>query len=241
MSDLPTLRILSLYPEDMNIYGDSGNIAALVHRIKLHGLACEVLAYNIGDVFPTEIDMIIGGGGQDSGQDRVQTDLQKIAGTIKTLAVDDLPMLVICGLYQLFGHEFITNDDRLIKGVGLFDITTKAGPERLIGNIVTSSDEFGELIGYENHSGLTTFGPKAQPLARVIKGAGNNGHDRSEGVRYRNAIGTYVHGPLLPKNPRLTDWLIARAAERAFGAFEPATIDDSLIESTRKIARERPR
>jgi len=241
MSDLPTIRILNLYPEDMNIYGDSGNILALTHRIRLHGLESVVIEYNVGDEFPTEIDMIIGGGGQDSGQDRVQADLQKIGSTIKTLAIDDMPMLMICGLYQLFGHEFITGDDRVIEGIGLFDVTTKAGPERLIGNIVTHSDQLGELIGYENHSGLTTLGPKATPLARVIKGAGNNGSDHNEGVIFQNVIGSYLHGPLLPKNPRLTDFLIARAAERAFGAFKPAKINDSLIDQTRKIARERPR
>lgn len=241
MADRPTLRILSLYPNDMNIYGDTGNILALKHRIEQHGYGVELLSYNVGDVFPSEIDMIIGGGGQDSGQNRIQDDLQKISSTLKTLAVDDMPMLMICGLYQLFGHEFITANDERIAGVGIFDITTTASNKRLIGNITVTNTEFGEIIGFENHSGLTILGKNATPLANVIKGAGNNGDDKTEGARYRNIIGSYMHGPLLPKNPRLADWLIAKAAERSFGTFHPRAIDDTLIEHAREIARSRPR
>lgn len=241
MSDLPTIRILQLYPRDMNIYGDWGNVLTLKRRIEWHGYGVQIIDYNVGDEFPTEIDMIIGGGGQDSGQARIHQDLLAIGGTLKDLAVDNVPMLMVCGLYQLFGHEFRMSDGSTLAGIGLLDVTTNASTKRMIGNIVTSSPEFGELVGYENHSGQTMLGKDAKPLATVIKGDGNNGSDRTEGARYQNVIGTYLHGSLLPKNPAVADWLIARAAERAFGAFHPRALDNSLAEKARAVAMNRPR
>lgn len=241
MSDLPTIRILQLYPRDMNIYGDWGNVLTLKRRIEWHGYGVEIINYNVGDTFPAEVDMIIGGGGQDSGQARIHKDLLAIGATLKTLAVDDMPMLMVCGLYQLFGHEFLMNDGQSLAGIGLLDVTTHASTKRMIGNIVTSSPEFGELVGYENHSGQTMLGKSAKAFASVVKGDGNNGNDRTEGAMYRNVIGTYLHGSLLPKNPQVADWLIARAAERAFGAFHPRKIDDSLAEKARGVAMNRPR
>jgi CobQ-like glutamine amidotransferase family enzyme len=150
-------------------------------------------------------------------------------------------MLLICGLYQLFGKFFKTQDGHIIEGIGLFDIETHAGKERLIGNILTTSSEFGDIIGYENHSGQTFLGANATPLGKVIKGAGNNGHDDSEGARYRNVIGTYLHGSLLPKNPSLADGIIEKAALRKYGDFAPTVIDDHFALSAREIASKRPR
>lgn len=241
MADVPTLRILQLYPRDMNIYGDWGNVLTLKRRAEWHGYGVEIHDYNVGDVFPTEVDLIVGGGGQDSGQAKIYQDLLSISSSLKTLAVDDVPMLMICGMYQLFGHEFLMNDGSTLSGIGILDVTTKASSKRMIGNIVTSSPEFGKIVGYENHSGQTMLGEDAVPLATVIKGDGNNGIDHTEGARYRNVIGTYLHGSLLPKNPAIADWLIARAAERAFGAFLPHTIDNSLAEKARAAAMNRPR
>lgn len=236
-----TLRILQLYPRDMNIYGDWGNTLTLKRRAQWHGLAVEIIDYNPGDTFPNDIHLIVGGGGQDSGQSIIQDDLAKIGSRLKSLAEDGTPMLLICGLYQLFGHFFKTQQGDIINGIGLLDIETHAGQQRLIGNITTTSDLFGDIIGYENHSGLTYLHDGVTPLGTVQKGAGNNGQDASEGVLYKNVIGSYLHGSLLPKNPRIADFLIEQAALRAWDTFTPTIIDDTFAEKARSIALRRPR
>ena len=236
-----SIRLLQLYPRDMNIYGDWGNTLTLQRRLEWHGYDVTLLAYNPGDEFPQDVDIIIGGGGQDSGQSRIGDDLLSIAPKLKQLADDNVPMLMICGLYQLFGKIFTTKDGEIIPGINILDIETVGGAERLIGNIVTSNDEFGLIVGYENHSGLTTLGENATALGTVIKGAGNNGRDTTEGARYKNVIGTYLHGSLLPKNPAIADWLIEQAVVRKFGEFTPAIIDDRFAELARDVAQRRPR
>ncbi len=236
-----SITVLRLYPRDMNIYGDLGNVLVIKRRLEWHGYDVTLITYNQGDVFPSNVDMIIGGGGQDSGQDTIQADLLKIGPHLRQLADRDVPMLMICGLYQLFGKFFKTSSGTIIEGIGLLDIETHAGDERLIGNIVTTSELFGDIIGYENHSGQTFLGENATPLGRVIKGAGNNGHDNSEGVRYRNVIGSYLHGSLLPKNPRLADFLIEQAVTRKYGEFIPTVIDDRFAVEARERALKRPR
>ncbi|MGE5299089.1 MAG: type 1 glutamine amidotransferase, partial [Acidobacteriota bacterium] len=177
----------------------------------------------------------------DSGQTKIGADLLKIGPKLQHLADSGVPMLLICGLYQQFGHFFKTKDGDVIKGIGLLDIETVGGDERMIGNIVTASDEFGLIVGYENHSGLTSLGPGAAPLGKVIRGAGNNGKDETEGARYKNVIGTYLHGSLLPKNPGLADWLIEQAVTRKYGDFTPTVIEDRFAEQAREIALTRPR
>ena len=241
MTETNVLRILQLYPEDMNIYGDWGNTLVLKRRAEWHGYKVELLEYNPGDTFPENVDLIVGGGGQDSGQDKIKDDLATIADTLKDLAVNDTPMLVICGLYQLFGHFFKTKDGVIIPGIGLLDVETHGGPERLIGNIVTSSTDFGEIVGYENHSGLTYLGKNVHPLGKVVRGAGNNGQDETEGARYKNVIGSYLHGSLLPKNPHIADWLIEKAAMNRYGDFTPTVIDDRFAAEARAVALKRPR
>ncbi|MFZ1801533.1 MAG: glutamine amidotransferase [Candidatus Saccharimonas aalborgensis] len=236
-----TLVIVQLYPKNMNIYGDWGNTLTLKRRIEWHGYDAKLVAYNPGDTFPEEVDIIVGGGGQDSGQAAIGDDLRSVGPELIRLADDNVPMLMICGLYQLFGHFFKTREGVIIKGIGLLDIETVGGDERMIGNIITSSDEFGDIVGYENHSGKTTLGPLAQPLGTVRKGAGNNGQDALEGARYKNVIGTYLHGSLLPKNPAVADWLIEKAACRRFGSFSPSVIDDRFASEARRIAINRPR
>lgn len=235
------INVLQLYPRDMNIYGDWGNTLVLKRRLEWHGYEVHLLAHNPGDSFPSSVDIIVGGGGQDSGQSKIGEDLIAIGPRLKALADEGVPMLMICGLYQQFGHFFRTHEGEMIKGIGLLDIKTVAGTKRLIGNIVTASDEFGEIVGYENHSGLTTLGEMATPLGKVIRGAGNNGTDGTEGARYRNVIGTYLHGSVLPKNPLIADHLIRCAVERKYGMFTPRPIDDSYAESARRVAMKRPR
>ena len=236
-----TIRLLQLYPRDMNIYGDWGNTLVLKRRLEWHGYSVELLEYNPGDTFPEDVDVIVGGGGQDSGQTKIGEDLLAIAPKLIELAEDNVPMLMICGLYQQFGHFFKTKDGDVIKGIGLLDIETYGGSERLIGNILTESEEFGSIIGYENHSGQTMLGPKVEPLGKVIRGAGNNGKDETEGARYKNVIGSYMHGSLLPKNPAIADHLIECAVLRKFGEFHPNVIDDRFAEKAREIAALRPR
>lgn len=235
-----SLKILQLYPNEMNIYGDHGNVLALKKRAELHGFDVELTAHEPGQKLALDADIIIGGGGQDSGQDKIQADLHKNGAALRKLADDGTPMLMICGLFQLFGHYFETNTGHRIDGIGIFDAQTVAGTERLTGNIVISTD-FGEVVGYENHSGLTTLNGGQKPLGTVAKGAGNNGHDDTEGAVYKHVFGSYLHGPLLPKNPEITDVLIGVAAVRKYGSFEPNMADDRIADMARTIAAARPR
>lgn len=234
------LKILHLYPKEMNLYGDHGNVLALVKRCEWRGIKTEVIAHEPGDPIPDDIDIIFGGGGQDSNQNKIEDDLRHIAMDLKKLVENDVPTLVICGLYQLFGDYFETSEGQKIKGISVIDITTKGGPERLIGNIVLNTAEFGEVVGYENHSGLTTLGKKAKPFGTVIKGYGNNGDDFTEGARYKNCIGTYLHGPVLPKNPRVADWLILKAIERKQPKTKLERLNDSIENRAHKVAASRP-
>jgi CobQ-like glutamine amidotransferase family enzyme len=150
-------------------------------------------------------------------------------------------MLMICGLYQLFGHVFRTHEGQEMTGISVLDVETYATEKRLIGNIVTFSEQFGEIIGYENHSGHTFLGPSATALGVVRSGEGNNTRDDTEGARAHNVIGSYLHGSLLPKNPAITDFLIGTAATKKFGGFEPAVIDDEVVRRARESAKKRPR
>ncbi|WP_421084164.1 type 1 glutamine amidotransferase [Rothia nasimurium] len=236
-----SLKIVQLYPRDMNIYGDWGNTLSLARRAQAHGFSTDIVDYNPGDDFPLDGDIFVGGGGQDSGQSVIQHDLLANADNLKKLAEDGTPMLVICGLYQLFGHEFKTVSGEKLQGIGIFDARTVGGEERLIGNIVEESEEFGTIIGFENHSGLTYLSGSTKPLASVTKGEGNNTEDSGEGARAHNVIGTYLHGSLLPKNPAISDFLIKQAALKKYGEFTPVPIDDSLVEKARVSAASRPR
>ena len=235
------VRILQLYPRDMNIYGDWGNTLVLRQRLAWHGYDPQILDYNPGDAFPDHVDLIVGGGGQDSGQSVIVDDLQKIGPRLHELADAGVPMLVVCGLYQLFGHHFDTVDGRRLPGIGLLDVHTVGGTTRLIGNITTRHPDVGDLVGYENHSGKTYLGPGASPLATVVQGAGNNGEDGTEGACNGQVLGTYLHGSVLPKNPRLADLLIEQAVTNRYGEFDSGTIDDRYAEQARRVAVSRPR
>ena len=238
------LRLLQLYPRDMNIYGDWGNALVLARRAQWAGYDVDLLSYDPGDEFPDDVDLLVGGGGQDSGQERIKEDLVERGPQLRAWASDGMPMLVICGLYQLFGHRFITGTGAEIPGISILDAETVAGSGRLIGNITLESKDFGRVVGYENHSGLTTLAAGVAPFGRVRSGDGNNGKDGTEGGRADHVIGTYLHGSLLPKNPAVADWLLARAVEHAGGTWEGGGLDeraDAWAERARRVAASRPR
>jgi len=237
------LNILELYPKDMNIYGDSGNVLVLKKRAEKRNISVNILSYNIGDSFPKNVDIVVAGGGQDSGQEKVNKDLLKIKDKLKKLAENYTPMLLICGSYQLFSNYFRTNEGKVLKGIGILNAYTEATNERMVGNIITESVPFGEIIGYENHSGKTTLEGDTLPLGLVKLGAGNNGEDNTEGARYKNVIGTYLHGSLLPKNPRIADFLISEAMAKKYpdDFTKLKALDDSLADKARKVAITRPR
>ncbi len=213
MSEKRTLRIGWLYPTKMNIYGDRGNVIVLSRRAAWRGIDAQVVELDIGDSIPDDIDVFFFGGGQDQEQIAVSRDLAgKKGDTLRTAIHNGAAALTVCGGYQLFGKVYRPHAAEPLPGIGIFDVETDAGSERFIGNVVAES-QWGELIGFENHSGLTWLGPGAEPMARIVHGRGNNGADGTEGAKYRNALGCYLHGSILPKNPALADWLIARGLE----------------------------
>ncbi|MFO0955788.1 MAG: glutamine amidotransferase [Candidatus Saccharibacteria bacterium] len=231
--------LLYLYPYEMNTYGDWGNVQVLVQRAQARGVTLQVHEHRPGKVLPKKFDLIFMGGGQDSGQSLILEDLQAIGDKIRGAIEDNTPALVICGGYQLFGHVFYTADGGVLHGLGIFDLVTRASKERLIGNVHLQSDQFGEVIGFENHSGRTELGPEMTPFGKVKVGAGNNGDDGGEGIVFRNAIGTYLHGPLLPKNPQVADWLLAKML--GVSNTELVQLPDLFVAQARAQAKRRPR
>jgi lipid II isoglutaminyl synthase (glutamine-hydrolysing) len=237
------LRVLSLYPEQMNIYADRGNIVFLRRRCEWRGIGFSHAGAGIGDaVDPAAHDLLYIGGGQDRDQLMVAADLVATKREALAAAVDDgAALLAVCGGYQLLGHSYQLAEEKL-PGLGLADLETIREPgERLIGNVAIEVD-LGEgprlLAGFENHGGRTYLGVDATPLGRVVRGHGNNGHDGFEGVRRANLVGTYLHGPLLPKNAWLADHLIALALERRYGSrpdLQP--LDDAMESAAHASAR----
>ena len=228
-SDLPAdpgeegkgeVHLVHMYPREMSIYGDLGNTRCLAARLRRHGYVPVVHQHHPGQPFPETAHLVVGGGGQDSGQAKVEEDLARIADRLRGLADDGAAMLMICGMYQLLGQAFVTVEGRTLPGLGIFDVTTRGNEKRMIGPVVLSTD-FGDVVGYENHSGSTTLGEG--------HGMGNNGTDGTEGAVTGHAVGSYLHGPILPANPRLADTLIGWAAELATGRpFEPGDLDDEV-------------
>lgn len=234
------IKIVYLYPNEMNIYGDWGNVVTICRRLQWHGYEPKILQHNPGKTFPKDADLFIGGGGQDSGQFLVEPDLLKNGDAIRQYAEDGTPMLMVCGLYQLFGRSFQATNDKIMKGLGIFAAETHAGSRRLIGNVVCTTP-FGDIVGYENHSGKTMLDATQESFGTVKKGAGNNGGDKTEGAVHKNVYGTYLHGSLLPKNPVFADALIEKAVTRRHGEFEPNVIDDTFADKARAVAKNRPR
>jgi lipid II isoglutaminyl synthase (glutamine-hydrolysing) len=211
------IKIAWLYGARMNIYGDRGNVIALVQRARWRGIEPEVIDINLGDPIPDDVDAFFFGGGQDQEQVAVSRDLAGEKGEALRSAIGNgAAMLAICGGYQLLGHEYRPWASEPLPGIGVFDITSEAGPERFIGNVVIDTGQWGSLVGFENHSGVTWLGDGVQPMGRVRIGRGNNGKDGTEGARVLNAVGCYLHGALLPKNPNLTDWLLHAGLQRRY-------------------------
>ncbi|MDR1447753.1 MAG: glutamine amidotransferase [Candidatus Ancillula sp.] len=237
-------NILELYTDQMNIYADTGNSTILKKRMELYSLKANITHYNIGDVFPTKVDIVVSGGGQDSSQMEIIEDLLSVKNHLKLLALDSTPMLVVCGMYQLFGNYFQTSTGKKVDGLGIFDAYTIAQDKRLIGNVVANSEAFGKLVGYENHSGQTILGQRATPLAEQIElGFGNDASSKTEGIIYKNTIGTYLHGPVFAKNPKLADYLINCAVTKRMGYEVQLTDDritklDKIVEKARKVAEQ---
>lgn len=224
---MKTINITQLYPKDMNIYGDTGNVLTLQRRIEWRGFEANIRQINTDDkkLNLTDVDILIGGGGQDSGQINVENHLQRYKKEIKSASEDGMAMLMICGMYQLFGHEFITISGDHIRGISVLDLVTTASDTRMIGNVVINTS-LGEIVGFENHSGKTVLNNGQSYFGKVVKGSGNNGEDGYEGAELNNTFGTYMHGPLLPKNPVLADLLILRALNRKYGVNDIEPLND---------------
>lgn len=258
MTTKKRIRIYHLYPEEMNLYGDLGNVITLVNRCKWRGLEPEIVNVYIGDEFDfRDCDILFMGGGQDRGQLLVAEDLLRIAPNIKKRIEQGMVALLICGGFQLFGKYFKTKDGNNLKGIEVFNAYTVGGDTRLIGNVVADIGHTSTtwtkdtaippiekthttLVGFENHSGRTYLNPGQEPLAYVIKGYGNIGDGGVEGAVHNNAYGTYLHGSLLPKNPWFADHLILTALYNRYGSTEPlAPLDDTIELTAHKAAIDR--
>lgn len=230
---LPRLRIGHLYPDHLNIYGDRGNLVALVYRAQAMGVQLDVVPLGLGvDFNPDEIDMLFMGGGQDCQQVTLADDLHRIKAPLIKAAVDKgAVMLGICGGYQLMGHYYQPHEGDRVMGLSLIDAYTVAGHNRMIGNVIIERPDGSTLVGFENHSGLTYLGAGVMPLGYARQGSGNNGQDRTEGVCQGTLIGTYLHGSLLPKNPALADELLRLAlAKHGIDAPSPSVTVAHAIE-----------
>ena len=242
-----TVRVAHLYPEYLNIYADRGNIAVLSSRARWRGIGFEVEPVSVGDELrPGEHDLLYIGGGQDREQSLIAPDLAARGEAIREAVGGGAAVLAVCGGYQLLGRFYRGRDGGELHGAGLFPLETVAGDRRLIGDCLLECElEPGvrqTLAGFENHAGVTRLDDGAAPLGRVVAGFGNDGESGFEGVRVGNAIGTYLHGPLLPRNAWLADWILERALEHRTGerrALEP--LPDELEENAHAVAAARAR
>ncbi|MCI5869807.1 MAG: glutamine amidotransferase [Dorea sp.] len=221
------ITIGHLYPDLLNLYGDRGNIACLMQRCIWRGIEAETIEFNTGDVIDfSKLDIVLLGGGSDREQAIVCKNLLEIQSQFKEYVEDDGVVIAVCGGYQLLGKYYKT-DDGMIEGLNLVDIYTEQEEGRLIDNIVLESPLADmPVVGFENHGGRTYINGN-QPFGKVLYGSGNDGKSGYEGVIYKNVIGTYLHGPLLPKNPQICDYLIQKALERKYGSVQLSPLDDS--------------
>ena len=235
------LTLVHLYPREMNIYGDTGNVVVLRRRMEWRGRPVRVIPVSVGDPLPTDADILLGGGGQDAAQGEIGADFVARTDQLRAMADDGVVMLAICGSYQLLGHEFVTLDGTRIGGTGVLDVVTRGQAERLIGNNYVDTADAGRLVGYENHSGLTELGAGVRPLGTTASGRGNNGKDGTEGAVRDNIIGTYLHGPVLAKSSRFADDLLRRALARRGASVDLEPLDDATAEIAAQVAAGRPR
>lgn len=218
------IRIAHLYPDLLNIYGDMGNILTLKKRLEWREIEVEICPITAGtSINSSDFDLFFAGGGQDKQQIMAAAELKSNARELRRAADLGKPMLVICGSYQLFGKYYKPFKEPQLEGISILDSYTEAGEKRHIGN-VTATCEFLEprtIVGFENHSGLTYLGEGALPFVKVQVGAGNNGKDKTEGAVYKNVFGTYLHGPILPKNPHFADHLLKLALDTKYNCEIP--------------------
>ena len=254
MRKMPKITIGFLYPTVMSHYGDRGNLIALTKRCAWRGIDVDVLNLEVGDAVDGDrVDLFLMGGGADGHQRLVAEDMRGVKGPgIRAAIEDGASALMVCGGYQLWGEYYKTYDGTELAGLGIFPAYTEhhaaqigatltnitnAGEVRTVGNLIV---QWGErtLVGFENHGGRTYLREGAEPLGRVLLGGGNNSEDGFEGCVYRNAIGTYLHGSALPKNPALTDFLIRAAVRRREPSYEPAPLDDGIEDDAREAVRQ---
>ena len=208
------LTVVHLYPDLLHTYGDRGNVMALRRRAERRGRSVAVVSVSKGEALPAHADLIFIGGGSDRVQRAIGADLVGRRGEIADLVAAGSVVVGVCGGYQLFGGSYRLPDGSSIEGLGILDVVTEAGDDRIVGRVaarVSRADLSTQLLGFENHGGRTRIGPGAAPLARVMHGGGNNGVDRTEGAVQGRVVGTYLHGPVLVLNPELTDWLLGLA------------------------------
>ena len=238
---MTTIRVGHLYPDYLNIYADRGNIAVFARRASWRGHELEVDAIGMDDaIVPGSHDLYYVGGGQDREQFLVAENLAAKAAPLLEAVDGGAALLAVCGGYQLLGRGYRGFHGEDMPGVGLFPLETVAGDTRMIGDVLLETD-LGPIAGFENHAGRTRLDPDAQPLGRVVAGFGNDGESGFEGCRVRRAIGTYLHGPLLPRNPHLADWLLAEALAHRSGGEPPelAPLRDELESQARRVSAER--
>ena len=239
------IRVGHLYPEYLNIYADRGNIAVLARRAAARGHELDVEAVSVGDALrPGRHDLLYVGGGQDREQELIAADLRSKGDALRAAVDSGAALLAVCGGYQLLGRGYRERSGGFLEGVGLFPHETVAGERRMIGDVLLHCDWAGETIaGFENHAGRTRLDPGAAPLGRVVAGFGNDGESGFEGCRVGRAIGTYLHGPLLPRNPWLADWLLGQALAHATGGDPPELepLDDGLEAVAHEVSARRAR
>jgi len=237
---MATLNLVHLYPTVLNLYGDRGNITTLSRRCAWRGHELRVHDLNMAEPFPkVEVDLVFIGGDQDREQGVVVDDLRRGHATrIEALVADAVPLLAVCGGYQLLQKYYRPAEGQDLVGLGIFDAhTLHPGHEvaRRVGNIVVAWER-GTIVGFENHGGRTFLEGGTAPLGTVLKGFGNNGEDGTEGARVANAFGTYVHGSLLPKNPELADYILQLAFARRYPDVSLAALDDGLEQQAHEVA-----
>lgn len=225
------LKLVHLYPLFLNIYGDIGNVKVLKNRCEWRGIDLEIEQVNIDDKLESGTDIYFIGGGQDRQQVEVSLEMQKNKFFFVDEYNNDSVFLGICGGYQLMGQYYQPHDAKRLDGIGILDAYTVAGSTRFIGNVSAKMDYLtpNTLVGFENHSGLTYLNGETKPIAEVVVGNGNNGQDRTEGARSKNAFGTYLHGSFLPKNPHFADYLIKLALKKRYNDdIELELLDDTI-------------
>jgi len=232
------LTVFHFMSDKLNLYSDIGNIIALKQRAKKRNINLKVIEINETEGVTLEnCDIFFIGGGSDREQSIATKELSKIKTILKDAIEDGMPGLTICGGYQFLGTKYITPDGTELEGLGILDFYTKSKTDRLTGDIVIKSDTFGTIVGFENHGGRTYH--NFDTLGHVVTGYGNNDDDKKEGIHYKNLLGTYLHGPILPKNHELTDYLFEKACERKGIPFTPKKLDNTEEEAAKYVIIER--